>query len=97
MNRLIGSALLTPMLAVGFANVASAQSSENGPGGLNDFGLNGLLFFPDEPRDFLTVVDWIVYGYSAPFADPYEINNLNLTFDDTDDQSDPVSLQEPQS
>ncbi len=90
MKRLLSSLLAAPVLALGCVSGASAQSYDD-PNGLLAFSLWGLTTSPDAPRDFENVVFLIVYGASET-DDPYDVNDLNLTFESTDDTVDALPL-----
>jgi hypothetical protein len=89
MRRLV-KLMIAPLLALGFAAGAQAQS-ENDPNGLLAFSLWGLNSSPDTPRDFENVVFLIIYGGSET-DDPYMLNDLNFTFESTDDTVDALPL-----
>lgn len=90
MKRLLSGLLAAPILALGLVSGASAQSYDD-PSGLLAFSLWGLTTSPGDPRDFENVVFLIIYGASET-DDPYDVNDLNLTFESTDDTVDALPL-----
>ncbi len=88
--RRLGKLIIAPLLALGFASGAHAQSLDD-PNGLLGSSLWGLYVSPGDPRDFEYVVFLIVYGASET-DDPYDVNDLNLTFESTDDTVDALPL-----